>query len=155
MSARTWAHNRIYGAPVAPLGQTYQAPAPHEIQRFRQVWASYGAGGVSWWSWQASPPSAWATLAAPAPAPVALPDPGWPALDQGSKGDQVIWLQQHLASFAPATPIDGNFGASTTQAVAALQAARGLPPTGETDPPTWLAVLALPLVTVDWTARAG
>ena len=25
-----------------------------------------------------------------------LPDPGWPALDKGSKGDEVVWLQEHL-----------------------------------------------------------
>jgi hypothetical protein len=155
VSARTWAHNRIYGVPVAPLGQTYQAPGPDEIQRFRQVWASYGAGGLSWWSWQATGASTWATLAAPPPAPVPLPDPGWPALARGSKGDQVIWLQQHLASFSPGTPIDGALGTSTAQALAGFQAARGLPATGETDPATWQAVLALPLTPVDWTARAG
>jgi hypothetical protein len=154
VSARTWAHNRIYGAPLAPLGQTYQSPAPADLQRFRQVWASYGAAGLSWWSWQASGPSAWTTLAAPAPPPVALADPGWPTLDLGRRGDQVVWLQQHLASFNPAVPIDGRLGTSTAQALAAFQAARGLPATGETDPATWQAVLALPLAPVDWAARA-
>jgi hypothetical protein len=155
VSAKTFAHNRIYGAPIAPLGQTYQAPAPADLQRFRQVWASYGAGGLSWWSWQASSATTWATLAAPAPAPVVLADPGWPVLDRGSRGDEVIWLQQHLASIAPATPIDGTFGLSTEQALVALQASRGLPPSGETDPATWQAVLSLPLAPVDWTARAA
>jgi hypothetical protein len=155
VSARTWAHNRIYGTPIAPLGQAYQAPAPGDLQRFRQVWASYGSAGLSWWSWQASGPSTWATLAAPAPAPVALPDPGWPTLERGSRGDQVIWLQQHLASIAPLTPVDGVLGDSTAQPLAALQAARGLPPTGETDPATWQAVLSLPLAPVDWVARAA
>jgi peptidoglycan hydrolase-like protein with peptidoglycan-binding domain len=155
VSARTWAHNRIYGAPLAPLGQTYQSPTPIELQRFRQVWASYGAGGLSWWSWQASPPAAWATLAAPAPVPVPLPDPGWPALDGKSKGDQVIWLQQHLVSAVPGVPIDGVMGASTVNALAGFQSARGLPATGETDPVTWQAVLSLPLTPVDWTARTG
>jgi hypothetical protein len=155
VSARTFAHNRIYGTPIAPLGQTYQAPEPSSLQRFRQVWASYGAGGLSWWSWQASGPTAWATLAAPPPAPVPRPDPGWPTLARGSRGDQVVWLQQHLASIAPATPVDGAFGVSTVQALAALQSARGLPPTGATDPATWQAVLSLPLAPVDWTARAG
>src|SRR3954454_10085065 len=155
VSAKTWAHNRIYGAPIAPLGQAYQAPAPDELQRFRQVWASYGAGGVSWWSWQSAAPAIWGTLAAPAPAPLPLPDPGWPALDQGTKGDEVVWLQQHLASFAPGLPFTGTFGAATAQALAGLQPARGLPPTAETDPATWQAVLALPLVPKDWTAGAA
>jgi peptidoglycan hydrolase-like protein with peptidoglycan-binding domain len=151
VSARTWAHNRIYRAPVAPLGQTYQAPAPADIQRFRQVWSAYGAGGLSWWSWQATGPSTWTTLAQP-PAPAApLPDPGWPALGKGSKGDEVVWLQEHLVSATPTVPIDGVLGTSTLQALTALQTANGLPPTGTTDPATWGAVLALPLQVVDWT----
>jgi hypothetical protein len=154
VSAKTLAHNRIYGAPIAPLGQTYNAPAPADIQRFRQVWASYGSGGLSWWSWQASGTPEWGTLAAPPPAPVPLPDPGWPSLARGNKGDQVIWLQQHLASFAPTVPVDGVFGTSTVQGLAALQSSRGLPPTGETDAATWQALLSLPIVPVDWTARA-
>src|SRR3954469_19682917 len=153
-SAKTVAHNRLYGTPLAPLGQTYQSPTPDDLQRFRQVWASYGAGGLSWWSWQASPQYAWDTLAAPAPAPVPLADPGWPVLSTGSKGDEVIWLQQHLASLAPALAITGNFGSQTAQTLAAFQTARGLPATGETDSATWQAVLSLPLTPVDWVARA-
>src|SRR3954449_4826322 len=152
VSAKTFAHNRLYGAPIAPLGQTYQSPAPAELQRFRQVWASYGAGGLSWWSWQASPEYAWETLAAPAPAPVALADPGWPVLALKSKGDEVIWLQQHLASFAPALPITGTFGTQTAQTLAGFQASRGLPPTAETDPATWQAVLSVPLTPGDLAA---
>jgi hypothetical protein len=155
VSAKTWAHNRIYGTPIAPLGQTYQSPRPDELQRFRQVWASYGAGGLSWWSWQATPTATWATLGTPPPAPVALADPGWPTLAQGSKGDEVVWLQQHLASYVPTLPVTGIFGPTTAQVLAAFQAARGLPPSGETDPVTWQAVLGLPLVPVDWTAPAS
>jgi hypothetical protein len=155
VSAKTWAHNRVYGVPVAPIGQSYNDPAPADLQRFRQVWASYGVGGLSWWSWQASSEASWATLAAPPPAPTPLPDPGWPALDTGTKGDEVIWLQQHLASYAPTLPINGSFGSATAQTLAAFQTARGLPPTGETDPATWQAVLSLPVTPVDWTARAA
>src|SRR6478672_3352247 len=121
VSAKTLAHNRLYGAPIAPLGQTYLSPAPADLQRFRQVWASYGTGGLSWWSWQASPQYAWDTLATAPPAPVPLPDPGWPALDTGSKGDEVIWLQEHLASFAPTLPVNGTFGPVTAQTLAAFQ----------------------------------
>jgi peptidoglycan hydrolase-like protein with peptidoglycan-binding domain len=65
----------------------------------------------------------------------------------------VICLQQHLASFAPTVPIDGVFGTATAQGLAGLQSARGLPPTGETDPATWQALLSLPPTPVDWTAR--
>ena len=153
VSAKTLAHNRIYTIPIAPLGQTYNGAAPADIARFRQVWASYGSGGMSWWSWQASGAAQWSALAAPAPAAVPLPDPGWPTLDTGTKGDEVIWLQEHLVSFAPTLPVNGVFGSQTAQVLAALQTARGLPPTAETDPTTWQAVLSLPLTPVDWTAR--
>ncbi|MGH2918006.1 MAG: peptidoglycan-binding domain-containing protein [Solirubrobacteraceae bacterium] len=151
VSARTVAHNRIYGAPMAPLGQAYNAPAPQDIERFRALWSGYGAAGMSWWSWQAASDEIWATLARPAPAPLALPDPGWPALHRGATGDQVVWLQQHLAAIDGAVPIDGTFGASTETSLKKLQRSRNLPATGETDAATWLAVLALPVRGVRWT----
>ena len=64
VSARTVAHNRIYGAPIAPLGQAYDGVTAAEMQRFRAIWAGYGAGGLSWWSWQAASDAMWAALAA-------------------------------------------------------------------------------------------
>ena len=54
VSAKTVAQNRIYGVPLAPLGQSYDAPKAADLRRFRALWAGYGAGGLSWWSWQAS-----------------------------------------------------------------------------------------------------
>jgi len=157
VSARTVAHNRIYGAPIAPIGQAYGAVATADLTRFRAIWAGYGAGGISWWSWQAASDAMFTTLGRPAPAAVVAPDPGWPALRQGSKGDQVIWLQQHLASFDPTVEVlsGGRFTAATAAVLRAFQTARGLPATGTTDAATWLAVLALPLRPVDWTAPAG
>ena len=113
VSAKTVAQNRIYGVPIAPLGQSYDGPKAADLRRFRALWAGYGAGGLSWWSWQATQGPAWTVLTEAAPAPVVAPDPGWPALDQGSSGDQVIWLQQHLASADPSVAIDGKFSAAT------------------------------------------
>ncbi|WP_354698763.1 hypothetical protein DSM112329_04456 [Paraconexibacter sp. AEG42_29] len=153
VSARTFAQNRPYGVPIAPLGQTYQKPAASELQRFRQVWLSYGAGGLSWWDWQETTDAAFTTLAAPVPAPITLPDPGWPVLRKGSKGDQVVWLQQHLTTFAPAVKVNGSFDAATVAAVKALQTARGFTPSGQTDPATWQAVLLEPNVPIDWSGR--
>jgi len=153
-SAKTVANNRIYGTPMAPLGQSYDAPSAADLRRFRAVWAGYGAGGLSWWSWQASGPAAWAALTEPAPAAAALPDPGWPALNKGSSGDQVIWLQQHLASADASVVLDGKFTVATQAALKAFQSARGLAPTGETDAATWQALLSVPLRPVDWTAAA-
>jgi hypothetical protein len=154
VSAKTVAQNRIYGAPIAPLGQAYDAPKATDLARFRAIWAGYGSGGMSWWSYQASSEATWAALDASAPVPVVPTDPGWPTLSSGSRGDQVIWLQQHLHSFDPTLPVPttGKFTAATATVLRNFQTARGLPPTGSTDAATWEAVLALPLSPVDWTA---
>ena len=154
VSAKTVAQNRIYGAPIAPLGQAYGGAAPADMQRFRAIWAGYGAAGLSWWSWQAATGAMWAALTSPAPATVVPADPGWPALRKGSKGDQVIWLQQHLASFDASVQVDagGRFTAATDAVLRAFQTSRGLPASGVTNAATWLAVLALPVRPVDWTA---
>ncbi len=154
VSAKTVAQNRVYGAPIAPLGQAYEAPKAADLARFRAIWAGYGAGGISWWSYQASSDTTWTALGAAAPATVVPTDPGWPALASGSRGDQVIWLQQHLRSFDPALPVpaSGKFTAATDATLRAFQTSRGLAPTGTTDAATWQAVLALPLIAVDWTA---
>jgi peptidoglycan hydrolase-like protein with peptidoglycan-binding domain len=154
VSAHTLAHNRIYGAPIAPLGQLYQDPDPADIARFRSLWAAYGSAGLSWWSWQATGEPEWAVLAQPvAPLAEAIPDPGWPALARGSKGDQVVWLQQHLASADPTVAVTSTFDAATDAALRRFQAAHALPVTGTTDALTWQAVLALPVMPVSWTEQ--
>ena len=121
------------------------------MQRFRALWSGYGAGGLSWWSWQSASDKTWATLSKPAPAPEPAPDPGWPALAVGASGDQVVWLQQHLASVEGSAPINGRFGASTEASLKRFQRSRSLPASGETDAATWVAVLALPVRAVQWT----
>jgi hypothetical protein len=153
VSAKTVAQNRIYATPIAPLGQSYDAPRAADLRRFRALWAGYGAAGLSWWSWQATGDAAWSVLSEPTPAPVVPSDPGWPALDQGATGDQVIWLQQHLASVDPSVAVDAKFTAATKTALKAFQASRGLAVTGETDAATWQALLTVPVRVVDWTAR--
>jgi hypothetical protein len=152
VSAHTLAHNRIYGVAIAPLGQTYGNPPAEDIARFRSLWAAYGSAGLSWWSWQASGEAEWGVLAQPlAPVPAPPPDPGWPALAKGNKSDQVVWLQQHLASFDPAVTVTSTFDAATDQALRNFQASRSLPVTGTTDALTWQAVLGLALQPVTWT----
>jgi hypothetical protein len=154
VSARTVANNRVYGTPLAPLGQTYGNPPAEDIARFRSLWAAYGSAGLSWWSWQATGEAEWGVLALPLqPLPAPPPDPGWPALSTGSKGDQVVWLQQHLASFDPAVTVTATFDAATDTALRNLQTAKGLPVSGETDALTWQAVLALALQPVTWTKK--
>lgn len=146
VSGRTLAHNRIYGVPIAPIGQTYGNVPPADVARFRELWAAYGSAGLSWWSWQATTEPGWAALALPLTTPALPPaDPGWPALARGNKGDQVLWLQQHLASADPAVLRTSTFDDATDVALRTFQAARGLAVTGTTDALTWQAVLSLPI----------
>jgi peptidoglycan hydrolase-like protein with peptidoglycan-binding domain len=153
VSGHTLAHNRIYGVPIAPLGQTYQNPPAADISRFRSLWAAYGAGGLSWWSWQATSGASWLVLTRPLSAlPLPPPDPGWPALEKGNKGDEVVWLQQHLVSFDSTLAVTSTFDAATDSVLRSFQASRALPVTGTTDALTWQAVLSLPVQPVDWTA---
>jgi hypothetical protein len=154
-SGHTLAHNRIYGTAIAPLGQTYGGAPPADVARFRAIWAGYGANGVSWWSWQATPEPSWPSIGPAGVSPVALSDPGWPALTKGNKGDEVVWLQEHLASYDPAVTVTSTFDAATDAAVRRLQAERGLEGTGTTDPQTWAAALGFPLKPVDWTAQGA
>jgi len=150
-SAHTLAHNRIYGTAIAPLGQSYDNAPPADIQRFRGIWAGYGSGGMSWWVWQSTGDPAWAAVGPAGVAPVPFVDPGWPALSKGSKGDEVVWLQQHLESYDPSVSVTSTFDTATDAAVRRLQAERGIEVTGATDALTWAAVLSFPLQPVDWT----
>lgn len=155
ISAHTLAHNRIYQTPIAPLGQTYDNPAAADLRRFRQLWAAYGAEGLSWWSWQATDAAHWKVLNEAAPAATVEPDPGYPALGKGAKGDEVIWLQEHLTQTYPTVTVTGKFDSATIAAIQALQTANGIPVTGTTDASTWQVALKLPFVAVDWTASAA
>ena len=101
-------------------------------------------------------------LAAPVtPPPLPPPDPGWPALSKGNKGDQVVWLQQHLASADPTVTVTSTFDAATDVGLRNFQASRGLPVTGTTDALTWQAVLGFRFsrstgresLTAPWTSR--
>src|SRR5436305_5421302 len=116
--AHAWPLNRVYGAPIYPVGQTCEAPSTADLSRFRSLAVAYGAGGLSWWDWQETSPSGWAALGAPVPAagrPAAAD--AWPTLAQGSSGDLVVWAQEHLNGAGDAVAVDGSFGPATRQAV--------------------------------------
>jgi Putative peptidoglycan binding domain len=157
--AHTYHENRIYARPIMPLGETYGGTPPAEMTRFRQLAAAYGASGVSWWDWQETTTAGWAALdqplAAPLPTVPISVDTSLPVFSQGSKGDQVVWMQEHLATAESTTPTTGIFDPTTTAALEAFQTAKGIPPSGTTDIPTWAALLALPPVAVDWTTAAA
>jgi Putative peptidoglycan binding domain len=150
--AHMFIQNRIYSRAIAPLGQFYGGVSAGQIARFREVAATYGAPGVSWWDWQASSAAEWAALTAPLVAtPPVVVSRQWPQLAQHARGDQVLWMQEYLAAAEPRTPISGIFDPATLAALEAFQASRGLPVTGVTDATTWLALLALTPVPVTWT----
>jgi hypothetical protein len=150
--ANTYIANRIYGRPIFPLGQTYGGVSGTEILRFREEAVDYGATGWSFWDWQETGASGWSSLAAPlAPLTTVLPNTTYPELSKGSKGDQVLWMQEHLASAVATQETTGTFGSQTTTNLEAFQTAHGIPASGVAEAATWTALLALPTVAVDWT----
>jgi peptidoglycan hydrolase-like protein with peptidoglycan-binding domain len=141
----TYVHNKIYGKPIFPLGQSYSDPPPEEMTRFRQLGALYGSSGLSWWSWQASSDRGWQAIGAPSQ-PLTdgtQPSQDWPLLKKGSKGDETLWMQQHLKTSDPTTPTTGTFDAATDTALRNFQAQHAFAVTGTTDAATWQALLAL------------
>lgn len=157
--AHTYMWNIPYETPIFPLGQTYDGPRPAEIRRFRQLSYAYGARGLSWWVWQYATASDWDALAAPF---TALPTPErlWPTLRLGangrvgSRGDLVVWAQQHLVGAGAPIGVDGDYGLGTADAVRAFQTDSNLPVTGEIDAETWPVLLRTTPIAVDWVARA-
>jgi peptidoglycan hydrolase-like protein with peptidoglycan-binding domain len=150
--ANTYIANRIYERPLVPLGQTYGGATPTEILRFRAEAVDYGAPGWSFWDWQETSARGWEALAAPlTPLTTVVPNTSYPELSKGSKGDQVLWLQEHLASAEPSQETTGTFGAQTTANLEAFQAAKGIPASGVAEAATWQALLALAPVAVSWT----
>lgn len=142
--AHTYVHNKIYGKPIFPLGQSYNDPPPADMTRFRQLAALYGSSGLSWWSWQASTERGWSAIGAPLqPLTDVQPSQDWPLLKSGSKGDETLWMQEHLAAADPTTPMSGSFDAATDTALRNFQTQHGIAPTGTTDASTWQALLAL------------
>jgi peptidoglycan hydrolase-like protein with peptidoglycan-binding domain len=152
MYANTYIANRIYGRPIFPLGQTYGGVSSSELLRFREEAPLYGAKGISFWDWQETGSPLWSVLAAPLGAPGGVtPNSSYPEFASGSSGDQVLWMQEHLASAIPAQATTGSFDSRTATNLRAFQVAHGLPASGVSDAATWAALLALPPVAVSWT----
>lgn len=147
--SHTFQYNRAYGRPIAPLGQTYANPKPKQVRKFRRWALSYESLGVSWWSWQSTGKKQWRALRRRV-APLGAPPVLYPTLKTGSKGDLVVWAQQHLTGAGFTTPIVGVYGAITAASVRSFQASRGLAQTGVVDGATWPALLAVPPTYVAW-----
>ncbi len=150
--ANTYISNRVYGRPIFPLGQTYSKPSAEEVVRFREEAPLYGASGISFWDFQETPSSLWTALVTPlAPLTTVTPNQTWSELAEGSKGDQVLWMQEHLAAAFPTQATTGVFDEVTKANLEQFQAARGITASGHTEAATWQALLALAPVSVNWT----
>jgi hypothetical protein len=158
--AHTYQYNAVYQTPIYPLGQTYESPNASDILRFRALSDAYGARGVSWWDWQEASASDWNAVGAALPAVPAPAAPGYPTLKAngsktGSRGDLVVWAQEHLAGAGLTVTIDGDFGPGTTSAVKAYQQANGLTPSGILDTATWPSLLRVAPVSPTWTSKGA
>jgi hypothetical protein len=150
--ANTYIGNRVYGRPIFPLGQTYEGVSSSDVVRFREEAVLYGASGVSFWDWQETRSNGWSALAAPLiPLGSVTPNSSYPELHSGGRGDQVLWLQEHLATAQPEQETTGIFGSQTAVNLRAFQSAHGIEPSGRADAATWQALLTLAPVAVDWT----
>lgn len=154
----TYLYNRIWGHPIYPIGQTYEGPGAASLRLFRRFAASYGGLPPSWWDWQETSGSEWGALAA---AGALRPVTGFreevvhPLLKRGSKGDMVVWAQEHLVAAGHELPVTGIFGRQTARAVHLFKEEHGLPANAVIDTETWNALLVFTPVRGGWATRTS
>jgi len=154
----TFLYNRVYGHPIYPIGQTYEAPGSASIRLFRRFAASYGGLPPSWWSWQETNGQEWGAVGADsALRPVAgyRQEVVHPLLKRKASGDLVVWAQEHLITAGADLPVTGIFGRQTARAVRLFKEAHGLPADGIIDTDTWNALLTLTPYRPRWTAAGA
>ena len=149
--AHTYLYNRVFQRPIYPIGQTYEAPRLKDIRRFRRYAINYGASGVSWWSWQETSAAEWSTLGGSVNRIGGFtPGTELPLLKRGSRGDLVVWAQEHLIAAGQDLPVTGLFRSQTRSAVLAFQQQKGLLADGMIGTATWRALLEYTPVRVLW-----
>jgi putative peptidoglycan binding protein len=152
----TFRYNRVYRRAIYPLGQTYDNPPVHEVRRFRRMAISYGFGGVSWWSWQETNSREWRAVGADINRGIPgvhKPRGAYPALSTGSRGDLVVWAQEHLRGAGHSVPVTGYFGRKTRRALKRFQRSKGFTDDGHLRGATWRALLRVAPRPVNWSAR--
>jgi len=152
----TYLYNRLWGHPIYPLGQTYGGPGRREVIRFRRFADSYGGLAPSWWDWQETGRRTWGALGASIDGPLRgyRPVVSHPLLRRGSRGDLVVWAQEHLVGTGEAQlPVTGVYGKRTAAAVRAFQLSRGLEADGAIGTATWNALLSVEPTRPRWAAR--
>ncbi len=149
----TYLVNGIYRRPIRPLGQTDNGASASDIEWFRGLSVYYHAGGLSWWDYAwASARGLWPAISGLYTGVPALRPTGVPVLGYGSAGDMVLWMQELLKSAIHSQRATGLFGSQTLANLRRFQIRHGIPPTGQTGPRTWRALLRLPVARVRWTA---
>ena len=154
----TFRFNRVYKRGMYPVGQTYDTPPISEVQRFRQMAVSYGFAGISWWTWHNTNESEWEVLGPDAVDPIpgaGRSGDGYPVLSQGSRGDLVVWAQEHLRGAGESVPVSGYFGDATRRAVKRFQRSKGYADVGRIDGQTWRALLDEIPQMVDWSSTSS
>ena len=114
-----------------------------QIQRFRKLAITYGFGGVSWWDWQetrkgaSGGPSEEDHRGVPGAA-----DSRYPTLSHGSRGDLVVWAQEHLkgAGESSTSPAYNGRGRCAREALPAHR--RAVDVDGRIGAKTWPPLLA-------------
>jgi len=148
----TWQQNTIYKRPIYPLGQTWMNPGAKQLLNFRRYARSYGAA-PSWWSWQETSRSAWRALGRKVGRiPGFRPVRDKPVIRAGSRGDAVVWLQQHLVGAGYDIPINGIFGRKSQQALKRFQHRKGLEADAVAGTATWNRIMRVTPVRVHWSA---
>ena len=153
----TFRFNRVYRRGIYPLGQTYDDPPPRQIRRFRRMAISYELPGLSWWSWQHTSRREWRAVGRDVQAipGTGRSDSGYPVLAKGSRGDLVVWAQEHLKRADESLPVTGYFGDLTRRAVRSFQRSKGQVDDGLIGPQTWRALLDVAPRTVDWSSKSA
>ncbi len=152
----TFLFNRLWGHPLYPLGQTYGVAGRRDILLFRRFAESYGGLAPSWWDWQETSSTGWGALGTRIAGPVFgyRPVVSHPVLKRGSRGDLVVWAQEHLrAAVLPQLPVTGIFGKQTRAAVRAFQESKGLQADGVLGTTTWSSLLDFDPVRPRWAGR--
>ena len=150
----TYMTNGIYRRPIRPLGQT-DTTSTREISLFRGLSVAYHAVGLSWWDYAwTSANGYWPAVSGLYDSVSSIPSPGVPILRYGSKGDMVLWMQELLRSAIPSQRRTGIFASQTLRNLQRFQIRHGIPPTGQTGPLTWSALLRLPVSGVRWATDA-
>jgi hypothetical protein len=152
--AHTYLYNRVWGRPIFPIGQTYEAPGRMPLRLFRRYSATYGAA-PSWWDWQETTGPEWNALGADAGTrkiPGLAPEVEYPLLKIGAKGDLVVWAQERLVTAGQELDVNGIFNRTMRRALRAFQEEHGLPGDGQLGTETWAKLMDYSPASVDWAA---